>query len=33
MNCGIWTNDQDFFGCGLPTWTTDTLAEWLIQHE
>ncbi len=23
--CGIWTNDGDFLGCGLPTWTTDTL--------
>jgi predicted nucleic acid-binding protein len=33
MNCGIWTNDQDFFGCGLPTWTTATLTEWLIRHE
>lgn len=22
---GIWTNDQDFFGCGLPVWTTETL--------
>lgn len=19
----IWTEDQDFFGCGVPTWTTD----------
>jgi hypothetical protein len=23
--CGIWTNDNDFLGCGIPTWTTDTL--------
>jgi predicted nucleic acid-binding protein len=23
--CGIWTNDQDFLGCGVPTWTTETL--------
>lgn len=21
----IWTTDCDFIGCGLPTWTTDTL--------
>lgn len=21
----IWTADADFFGCGPPTWTTDTL--------
>jgi predicted nucleic acid-binding protein len=25
LDCGIWTQDQDFFGCGLPVWTTDTL--------
>ncbi len=23
--CGIWTGDGDFLGCGIPTWTTDTL--------
>jgi predicted nucleic acid-binding protein len=23
--CGIWTNDGDFLGCGIPTWTSDTL--------
>lgn len=23
--CGIWTSDQDFLGCGIPTWTTETL--------
>jgi len=21
----IWTTDRDFFGCGIATWTTDTL--------
>lgn len=25
LDCGIWTGDRDFFGCGLPVWTTDTL--------
>lgn len=25
LNCGIWTLDNDFFGCGLPVWTTETL--------
>lgn len=24
-NAGILTNDYDFFGCGCPTWTVDTL--------
>jgi predicted nucleic acid-binding protein len=23
FNCGIWTEDRDFFGSGIPTWTTD----------
>jgi predicted nucleic acid-binding protein len=21
--CPIWTEDTDFFGCGIATWTTD----------
>jgi predicted nucleic acid-binding protein len=25
LDCGIWTNDRDFFGCGLPFWATDVL--------
>ena len=25
LGCAIWTLDRDFFGCGLPTWTTETL--------
>jgi predicted nucleic acid-binding protein len=25
MNCPIWTEDQDFFGTGVPTWTTATV--------
>jgi predicted nucleic acid-binding protein len=25
VGSGIWTNDQDFFGCGLPVWSTETL--------
>jgi predicted nucleic acid-binding protein len=25
IGCGIWTADQDFFGCGVPVWTTQTL--------
>ncbi|MDX2347000.1 MAG: PIN domain-containing protein [Legionella sp.] len=23
LNSAIWTEDQDFFGSGIPTWTTD----------
>lgn len=25
LEAAIWTSDTDFLGCGLPTWTTDTL--------
>ena len=25
LNCPIWTEDQDFFGTGFPTWTTDRI--------
>lgn len=25
LEAGIWTADADFFGCGVPTWTTETL--------
>ncbi len=23
FNCSIWTEDKDFFGTGIPVWTTD----------
>jgi predicted nucleic acid-binding protein len=23
--CSIWTEDRDFFGAGVPTWTTDRI--------
>jgi len=29
LDAGIWTNDGDFLGCGLPTWTTETLIAYL----
>lgn len=25
IEAAIWTSDRDFFGCGIATWTTDTL--------
>lgn len=25
LQCPIWTEDQDFFGTGVPTWTTSTV--------
>jgi hypothetical protein len=32
LECGIWTADRDFFGCGVAVWTTDTLAQYLTRH-
>ena len=29
LDCGIWTEDQDFFGTGIPTWTTTTVERYL----
>jgi predicted nucleic acid-binding protein len=29
LSAGIWTNDNDFLGTGVPTWTTPTLQVWL----
>jgi predicted nucleic acid-binding protein len=25
LNCPIWTEDQDFFGSGVATWTTENI--------
>lgn len=33
LGCGIWTADRDFFGRGLPIWTTDTLLRYLEAQE
>jgi predicted nucleic acid-binding protein len=27
LDAHIWTHDGDFLGCGVATWTTDTLLE------
>ena len=32
FECGIWTGDRDFFGCGVPGWTTETLLGYLDYH-
>lgn len=32
LSAGIWTNDNDFLGTGLPTWTTQTLEMWLDRN-
>jgi predicted nucleic acid-binding protein len=29
LECAIWTEDQDFFGTGIATWTTNTVDRYL----
>jgi predicted nucleic acid-binding protein len=29
LDCAIWTEDQDFFGSGVPTWTSQTVELYL----
>lgn len=29
LDCPIWTEDQDFFGAGIATWTSATVALYL----
>jgi predicted nucleic acid-binding protein len=31
MGCPIWTEDTDFFGCGVATWTTDRVELYLAK--
>jgi predicted nucleic acid-binding protein len=31
LNCPIWTEDMDFFGCGVATWTTDRVELYLAD--
>lgn len=32
LAASIWTNDNDFLGTGVPTWTTETLQAWLSRQ-
>ncbi len=32
LSAGIWTNDNDFLGTGIATWTTESLSAWLDRH-
>ena len=31
LDCPIWTEDTDFFGCGVATWTTDRVELYLAR--
>jgi predicted nucleic acid-binding protein len=30
LDCPVWTEDQDFFGSGVATWTTNTVSMYLM---
>ncbi|HET6950159.1 MAG TPA: PIN domain-containing protein [Acidimicrobiales bacterium] len=32
LSAAVWTNDNDFLGTGVATWTTPTLHAWLDRH-
>jgi predicted nucleic acid-binding protein len=32
LDCPIWTEDQDFFDTGVPTWTSDRIGLFLAEH-
>jgi hypothetical protein len=31
LDCAIWTEDTDFFGVGIPSWTTDRVELFLAD--
>lgn len=33
LGCPIWTEDDDFFGTGVPTWTTDRVLLYLSTDQ
>lgn len=33
LDAAIWTHDNDFLGCGIATWTTETLVAHLRRHD
>jgi len=33
IGCPIWTEDTDFFGCGVPTWTTNRVVVFLREPQ
>ena len=32
LSTAVWTNDNDYLGTGVPTWTTQTLQTWLDRN-
>jgi hypothetical protein len=33
LDCPVWTEDQDFFGTGVPTWTTTNLESYFDREQ
>lgn len=33
LDCPVWTEDNDFFGTGVPTWTSDRVELYLKDEE
>jgi predicted nucleic acid-binding protein len=33
LDCPVWTEDNDFFGTGVPTWTSDRVELYLAEGE
>lgn len=33
LDCPVWTEDNDFFGTGVPIWTTDRVEIYLAEGE
>ncbi|MFV2142768.1 PIN domain-containing protein [Isoptericola sp. G70] len=33
LDCPVWTEDNDFFGTGVPIWTTDRVEIYLAESE
>ena len=33
LNCPIWTEDRDFFGTGVATWTTTLVEQYLSESD
>lgn len=32
LECPIWTEDNDFFGAGVSTWTSDRVELYLVEE-
>lgn len=32
IGAGVWTQDNDLLGTGVPTWITESLQNWIDRH-